>query len=347
MTYYYALWIPILKKGTPTILRQTLPAKELKDLPEHNALIIKGSIDKSYDIHLAYGLGGEDKEKTLLFRNERKGIEGILIYSLELSDSQEDFFCNSLSREMHNAVYHYIKGFFHRHLFHFDSEDSLLPAYFSHERIDWGSNKVQSNIILPLIRYYSLKFSGYLLDWENGFYKALEEIPVNKHITRNIQILRNTLQMSHNIFGEMQYCKFLISSFPTLISKKDKGEIQNTLNELIQLHESIHFWYNHYLGKISFLDGRKGVRWGVTGVLISTVSILLTFYLEYHAPDINKMNKQNEWHQDSISNVTLRYLERNGQKMEQRQDSIRADFRQMLNRLYILEQKFSRSLEKK
>lgn len=69
--------------------------------------------------------------------------------------------------------------------------------------------------------------------------------------------------------------------------------------------------------------------------------------MECQAPDINRMSKQNERHQDSISNVTLHCIERSGQKMEQRQDSIRAEFRQMLDRLYILEQKLSGSLEKK
>lgn len=232
MTYYYALWILVLKKGIPAILRQTLPEKELKDLPEHNALIIKGTIDNSYDIRIAYRLSGENKEKTLLFRSERRGNEGFMIYSLELSDSEEDFFCKSLSCGMHSAVYHYIKGFFHKHRFHFDSEDSLLPAYFSCEKINWKSTDTQRNIMQTLIRYYSLKFTGYLNDWENGFYKAFEEIPKNKHITRNIYIFRDTLQISRNIFGEMEYCKFLMSSFPTLVPRKSKSEIQNTLSEL-------------------------------------------------------------------------------------------------------------------
>lgn len=116
---------------------------------------------------------------------------------------------------------------------------------------------------------------------------------------------------------------------------------------MIQLHDSIQFWYNHYVDKISFLDGRKGVRWGVIGVLISTVSILLTFYLEFHAPDINKVSKQNERHQDSISVVTLRCIERSGQEIGQRQDSIQSEFRQMSDRLNILEQKISGGLRKK
>lgn len=347
MTYYYVLWIPVLKKGIPAILRQTLPEKELKDLPEHNALIIKGTIDNSYDIRIAYRLSGENKDKTLLFHSEQRVNEGFMIYSLELLDSEEDFFCKSLSCGMHSAVYHYIKGFFHKHRFHFDSEDSLLPAYFSCEKINWGSTDARRNIIQPLIRCYSLKFTGYLNDWENGFYKAFEEISNNKHITRNIYILQNTLQISRNIFGEMQYCKFLMSSFPTLVPRKSKSEIQNTLSELIQLHDSIQFWYNHYVGKISFLDGRKGVRWGVIGVIISTVSILLTFYLEFHAPDINKVSKQNERHQDSISVVTLHCIERSGQEIGQRQDSIQTEFRQMSDRLNILERKISGGLRKK
>lgn len=97
MTYYYVLWIPVLKKGIPAILRQTLPEKELKDLPEHNALIIKGTIDNSYDIRIAYRLSGENKDKTLLFHSGQRVNEGFMIYSLELSDSEEDFFCKSLS----------------------------------------------------------------------------------------------------------------------------------------------------------------------------------------------------------------------------------------------------------
>lgn len=46
MNFYYALWIPTLKKGNgnPQILNKKPGEKKLQDLPSQQALIIKGEI---------------------------------------------------------------------------------------------------------------------------------------------------------------------------------------------------------------------------------------------------------------------------------------------------------------
>ena len=181
MEFYYALWIPTLKRGNgkPQILNKNPGEKKLQDLPSEKALIIKGEIfPDSYDITFKYRHSKEQEFKELFFQKQTLTHEGFLIYKLELDEEriQNDYVCKRLSHEMHKALYHYIKGFFHKHVFHADKEDSLLPAFFSTEEIQWEQSTTKKLILQPIVTNYALKFSGYLEEWEHDLSQALAEI---------------------------------------------------------------------------------------------------------------------------------------------------------------------------
>lgn len=327
MNFYYALWIPTLKKGNsnPQILNKKPGEKKLQDLPSQQALIIKGEISfDSYDITLKYKHTQEREFKELSFQKQTLTHEGILIYKLELDEEriQNDYVCQRLSHEMHKALYHYIKGFFHKHMFHADKEDSLLPAFFSTEEIQWEQSTTKRLILQPIVTNYAIKFSGYLKEWEHDLNQALAEISKNKNITKNISLLRNIIQTSHNIFGEAQYCEFLLQHFPTEISSKDKKEIRETVYSLKSLYENITFWHNLYTSKISFIDGRNGVKLGVWGIIIGVASIILALYLEYNSPDAIKLKTNTIHHIDSLHQDTQLQLNSQMQFLQMQNDSI-------------------------
>lgn len=135
-------------------------------------------------------------------------------------------------------------------------------------------------------------------------------------------MLRNIIQTSHNIFGEAQYCEFLLQHFPTEISSKDKKEIRETVCSLKSLYEDITFWHNLYASKISFIDGRNGVKLGVWGIIIGVASIILTLYLEYNSPDAVKLKTNTIHHIDSLHQGTQLQLNSQMQSLQMQNDSI-------------------------
>ena len=327
MQCYYDFCIPTLKKGKgkPQILNRNPGEKKLQDLPAQKALIIKGEIFPSYDITLKYKHTTDRDFNDLYFQAQKLTSEGFLIYKLELDEEriQNDYVCKCLSQEMHKAFYHYIKDFFHRHIFHAATEDSLLPTYFSQEEIHWQLATTRKQILEPIITNYSLKFSGYLQEWKDDLSLALCDICNNRNISKNIGILRNIMRTNHDIFGEAQYCEFLLQNFPTEISQKDKKEIRETVLSLKSLHEDIAFWYNHYTSRISFFDGRNGVRLGTWGIIVGVISLILTLYLEYSAPDINVLKLKTEQHIDSLHQSTQQLINDRMQLLQVQNDSLR------------------------
>ena len=322
MTCYYAFWIPLVNKSDLPIINEKLSSCELKDIPEHEAVILNARIEKNtYNIHLSYRTQSEKEENVLVFYNEKKTNEGFLIYRLELPDTNRDFFCQGLSREMHPAIYHYFKEFFHKHVFHHCSEDSLLPAHFSEEMIIW--NIASKQIVLnKIITFYSLKFNGYKEFWENTFSKVFKEISQNKNVTKNIKALAGIIQDARDVFGEALYCEFLLNAFTIEISKKDRRDIRGTIGDLHEVYEKITFWFNHYISKVSFLDGKSGKRWGVIGVILSTLSIVLTLFLELRSPDIELIKKEYQMHQDSLFQTFQEQYTIENKSLMLKQDSI-------------------------
>lgn len=322
MTCYFAFWIPLVKKSDLPIIKEKLPSCKLKDIPEHEAVVLKARICKdTYNIHLFYKTQSEIAEKELIFYNEWRTKEGFLAYRLELPDADRDFFCEELSRKMHQAVYHYFKDFFHKHVFHHCSEDSLLPAYFSDVNIVW--NLATKQIVLKkILNFYSLKFEGYLDLWENTFDRVFYEISQNKNVTKNVKTLADIIQTARNVFGEALYCDFLLRTFSTEISRKDRAGIRNTIGTLHEVHEKITYWYNYYLSKASFLDGKSGKKWGIIGVLISTVSIVLTLFIEFYSPDIEDIKYEQQVYQDSLFHVFQQQMTIENKSIIRKQDSV-------------------------
>ena len=158
--YYFVLWIPQTRKESPKIIKNQLDPKNLCDIETLPSFNVRGSISVAKDILLEYSIGDESFDKKLEFKFIESDNRGFVIYKLELEDQQNDFLCKLLRKEMPNAIYHYFKSFYHKHVFHEESEDSLLSAYFSPVPIKWDDKKVQSKILESLLDDYITKFEG-------------------------------------------------------------------------------------------------------------------------------------------------------------------------------------------
>lgn len=323
MIKYYAFWIPITQKSDLPILCEKLPEKKLQDNETYPAVFIKGEIKRdTYNIHLKYRQESEKQYQELIFIKEKITLEGICFYRLELPDTNRDFLCEELSQNLHKAIYHYFKEFFHQHRFHHHTVDSLLPTYSSDEVIDWEYLDLRKEFLSKIIDFYQLKFDGFFEMWSRNFDKASTEISKNKDVLKNIELLSKTIQTAQNVFGESHFCNFLIKNFSIEIPKKNKKKIKEVLQELQELYKTIVFWHEFYISKISLLYGKKSLAWGVFGSVFSILSIGLTLFLEYHSDFETNMERHIN-KQDSIIYSQQKLIENNLQTIKQEQQNIR------------------------
>lgn len=293
MIYYYAFWIPQLKRGIPIILKQSLETLKLKDVPNFKPLFLQADInEETFDITLRYGKRKCRLKSQLTFRMIEKRKEGFLIYNCELPEDDEDYFCAELKKGLNKAVYHYFKGFFHNHQYHSKLEDSLLSAYSSTEPIIWSSIVKRSEIVKTILTSYDMKFAGSLDEMEKTFHGALNNLHQEHAIRRNVRILKQILRDNYNIiFGESKYCEFLLQTFTNEISKRERKKIRTEIYDLKRLYEDIEHWDNFYTSLSGIYSDRTSIRIGVFGFIISIISLGVTFGLDaYNRMEGNEDN---------------------------------------------------------
>lgn len=312
MKYYYVLWIPSVERRYPEIIESSLDEITLRDDAAYDGVVLSGTISEDFRIDITYRLISRGHEKHIYLDNEKRDDDyGFLVYSLIIHDEQEnsDFFLDVLKEEMPTALYHYIKGFFHKHINHACEADSKLRAYrYNDKNYNFEQNRKEA--LNGVLSAYEDLFSGQVFFVRNQLRDALEALSEDRHKFRNLEILDKLAVTTNNVLGEISYCEFLLNSeygenVDPELCKRIKQAIQTLKNDYQQLL----FWNNHFHARFSYSDGIHGVRWGVTGVIISCLSILLSFVLpildhseERIIKELENNSKQIEMLGDSIKN---------------------------------------------
>ena len=154
MKYYYVLWIPSVERGCPEIIESNLDEITLRDDEAYDGVVLSGSISDNFRIDITYHLVSKGIEKHIYLDNEKRDDDtGFLVYSLTIHDEQVkcDFFLEGLKEEMPTALYHYIKGFFHKHVNHASEADSKLKAYHfkGSKQIEMLKDSISGSRIIP------------------------------------------------------------------------------------------------------------------------------------------------------------------------------------------------------
>ena len=280
MRYSYAIWIPATEKGQPQVLEKSLPKIVLRDNPEDPAVIIKGAIDENFHITIDYSISEECVPHQIKLKHTYSGSTGFLVYSLQLPDicPDEDFFVSGLRVEMSTALYHYIKGFFHKHVCHAKEADSKLKAYSSTDP-NFSFQKHRQHIIQNVCLSYQDIFGGQVRIVQNELADALVALSTGGNKQRNLNILDRLSVATNNILNEVAFCEFFLRQHATEIQKADRQALRQDIFTLQQLQQQLLFWNNHFHNKFSYADGVNGVKWGVAGFCIGCLSILLSCLL--------------------------------------------------------------------
>lgn len=310
MKYYYVLWIPSVERRCPEIIESNLDEITLRDDDAYDGVALSGSISEGFRIDLTYRLTSGDYDKHIYLDNEKRDDDtGFLVYSLTIHDEQEssDFFLEGLKEEMPTALYHYIKGFFHKHINHASEADSKLQAY----RFDGDNYKFEQNRQVALngvLSAYEYLFSGQVRFVREQLRDALGALAKDQNKFRNLNILDKLAVTTNNVLGEISYCEFLLNEYGDTIDDDISRRIKQAIQTLKNDYQQLLFWNNHFHARFSYSDGIHGVRWGVAGVIISCLSILLAFVLP---------------HFDSSEERIIKELENNSKQIEMLSDSIK------------------------
>lgn len=280
MTSYFVLWIPVLQKGSLKIINRELDDVVLKDLPDVQDLHIKGGIDAStYNITLEYWLSGEDKRSYILECTGRHSA-GFIAYRVEVADDAADFVSEGLKSGFHKSYYHYVKGFFHNHIHHDKSEDSLLACYFSKTPISLSNKQHLKDVVDSYLDCYIQKLKGNISEINNHLSDVLDEMSQGKNVTKNIKFIHSLIKNCYRVRGELGYCRFLSDTNKNDSSKEKRRELKTICTEFDSSLDSLLFWYNHYVSLVSYAEGGKSLRWGVAGAMLGILSLVVTAALE-------------------------------------------------------------------
>lgn len=281
MTFYYALWIPTTTKGIPAIIKDQLPKERFQDKPELAPFELLGWIDRGdYSVHLLYTLGKE-KQCELNLSCIQKCEEGFLVYELELDNDEDSQMCESLQNGMKKAIYHYVKGFFHKHEYHSPSDDSLLNAFCSLDKI-LLSNPVHKYAVLANYLYaYELKYSGYVDECQDTINKVIVELEKHERLSKNVKLLRASIVNNLKIIeGEARYCDFLLSSCSDVVSKETYEKLISLRRDLISLNNRMVGIDNYLSSEVSIQKAETSIRWGIAGVVLAIIFFGYQFFAD-------------------------------------------------------------------
>lgn len=273
--YYYALWIPVLKPTRFDIIHRPLQ-KTLQDSKEFSRYTIKGEMESgTLNFTLHYKEGKRKVFQSLNFQCEDRWNVGILVYSIELTDSPKNILEKVLRQKMPTFIYHYIKDFFHQHIHHHPSHDSLLHAYFSTSPLELSAAN-KKVIMEHYASRYLQKFNAYINNAQSIFETAKRNINSRLAINKGIRLLENQLNEGREILGETDFCHALIQMGASHITKDIRTKIKEQTERIEKLQQQISFSYNLCTSSYGIKLGYWGIWFGAAGVMLSFVSTCLT-----------------------------------------------------------------------
>lgn len=317
--FYYALWIPVLQKTCFEIIGNP-KSKTLQDSKEFSRYTIKGEMEKNtLHFSLRYKEGKKKVEKCLRFQCEEKSTTGFLIYSIELDDSLDGSLEERLRSKMPTFIYHYVKDFFHKHVHHDPSHDSLLHAYFSKEPLSFKNHADRAAIMMHYASYYQQKFIAYTTSAQSVYATAKQNINSRLSINKGIRQLEFLLNEGREILGETEFCCALMEMEAGNIPKNVRRNIYELKQQIEDLQQHISFSYNLCTSSYGIKLGYWGIWFGGMGILVSAVSIYLTLY---SSPDysivINRMDSIEKGRKIQVDSL----IKTEQKKMNLRLDSI-------------------------
>ena len=348
-TSYFVLWIPQIEKEFPHIIQEKLPPCTLHDKRSVRPLFVKACISPdSRDITFNYSIGRSFfnrrkklYDKELRFQYVKQDERGFVIYRLDLKDEDNDFLCQLLRQEMPNAVYHYFKSFFHKHVFHSKSADSLLTPYFSPIPIKWNQTQERNNIVSCLIKDYETKYIGTYENLLDSYAEIVSNLSKYRKIRRMLLAMTKLIEDTRNTLNEREYCEFLLKSFPHCIEADKKNSLKKYINQSEKELRRFENLYNHISAALGLQFSVRGYYVGVIGLFVGLASSVGSLcYTAHQSGNSEEEIKKNIEELQNTVQIKVAKLEaeeqsilEQTQQMNSRLDSLTKEIHQMQRKL--------------
>lgn len=289
--YYYALWIPVLQPTRFEIIGHPKD-KTLQDSKEFSRYTIRGELEKgTFHFSLFYKEGKKEKEERLDFRCEDKCNTGILVYSCEIDNPPANSLEERLQSKMPTFIYHYIKDYFHRHIHHHPSHDSLLHAYFSSQPLSLSNATDRVQIMEHYATHYLRKFRAHTDNAQLVFAIAKQNINSRLFINKGIEQFKFLLNEGCEILGEAEFCQALIKMETDHIAEATRNALYKENEQIGKLQQQVSFAYNLCTASYGIKLGYWGVLFGIAGILISVLSSIISITSKPdYSPILNRMD---------------------------------------------------------
>lgn len=201
----------------PTMYHQTIqPVEDWQDIKDEDisdevGCVCKLSLEQK-EVNIIQVKLSFEKEENLTFTLRRTDDHRNGLFKYEFDVNEESF--EIVRMALVNPIYHFIKGFYHKHQYHSTDCDSILDAYVAPMHTDQVNIDCPDNE--PLIFYlkqYEKRFKDFAdqLEYDAGYLEQLEKKPEYKDILYREKFEKFN-QRCIDVQGEVIYYRALFNS---------------------------------------------------------------------------------------------------------------------------------------
>lgn len=167
-------WIPTIyhQKIEPLKDYAAIEKEDISDKVGHPCKLTLKLLEKEH-IYVELFYGEEKEEESFRFTLEREDNHrnGFFAYKYDVPDDK----FKSIRIALINPIYHYVKGFYHKHEYHSPDCDSILDAYVPKKAVEIKLNCPDNTPLVFYLQQYEKRFKDFAEQLDYDAKKLLEE----------------------------------------------------------------------------------------------------------------------------------------------------------------------------
>lgn len=205
-------WIPTIyhQKIEPLKDYRAIEKEDISDKVGHPCrLTLKLFEEGHIYVELFYGEEKEEESFGFTLTKEENHRNGFFAYKYDVPDTKFEIIRTALT----NPIYHYVKGFYHKHEYHSPDCDSILNAYVPEETAKIELNCPDNRPLVFYLKQYEKRFKDFAEQLDYDAKELLEETKNPDNTAILIQEKYEAFnQRCMDILGEVTYYHSLFYS---------------------------------------------------------------------------------------------------------------------------------------
>lgn len=166
-------WIPTIYHQDINPLNDISPVEDedISDKVGKPCKLTLKLVKEDFHVKLSYGEGEEKESYEFILIKEENHRNGFFSYKYDVSDEWFD----SIRIALTNPIYHYAKGFYHKHEYHSPDCDSILDAYVPEETKEIKLDCPDNTPLIFYLKQYEKRFRDFAEQLDYDAKELLEE----------------------------------------------------------------------------------------------------------------------------------------------------------------------------